>query len=265
MISTSDLIAEDKFVIAGKETKSRLLHCFGTNKSHRLTPGQAVDLIEISETAFLTVYTHGALSINLMDDLPVGYSGLKYKDIKNRVEDKKLVILVNTNHALAVDEAIRKAEHVSMLTGSKLIKLEVLNRELTKPINVEVIRAAEELVEKGYNVMPFITRSLESAKKLEDIGCCAVRVLMNDIRSEGGIQDEQFFKKLVYEINIPLIAEGGVNSPIDLFKAMSIGMDATLINTPLFSTKNPNLLILSAREAVKAGRLVYLASLAGRK
>jgi len=255
---------EDKLIIGGKEHNSRLLHCFGINETHKLTPEQALELIDISGTDFLTVYTQGALSIDSAEDLPIGYSGIKYKDIKKRT-NKKLTLLVNTNHALTSEEAVKKAEHVSKLTGSKLIKLEVLNKELTRPVNERVIHAAQELRDKGYEVMPFITRDLESAKKLEDMGCCAIRFLMNDIRSEGGFQDEEFFRRAVSEINIPLIGEGGVKSPEDCFRLMSIGMSATLINTALFTANNPRLFMISTREAVRAGRLVYLNSLSGRK
>lgn len=248
---------DDKMTIAGKEYSSRLLHCFGTCSDHKLSPEEALRLIDKSKTEFITIYTQDCLKIGDEDDLPIGYGGLKYGMIKKSLRRKKLTKLVNTNHAITVDEAVTKAEHTSGLIDSNIIKLEVLNHELTRPIDEKVCKSSKILIDKGYEVMPLINQNMDSIKQLVDMGCCAVRVMMNDIRSLRGLTNDYFFENLTGKFGVPIIAEGGVRSPADCFKAMSLGADATLINTPLFYAKNMWDYMDATKEAVKAGRLVY--------
>jgi len=249
---------KDYWKIADKRFKSRLLHCFGS-VNDEIDLKTAVNFIKRSETEFLTVYTQGKL--NLMgnkDELNMGYSGLRYKDIKKHIDVSKYTVLVNTNHALSVDEAVSRAEIGSKLLKTKWIKLEVLNKKLTRPINKKVIKAAKILLKKGFIVMPLITADLKDAVRLVKMKCSAIRVLLSDIGSEKGLVNKKLFKKICLKIKIPVIAEGGIGAPEDAYNAMAVGASAVLVNRSLFCYKDPLFFIDVLKQSIKSGRLTYI-------
>lgn len=250
----------DYWQIAGKRFKSRLLHCFGS-LNDEIDLKTALDFINKSETEFLTVYTQELGSIHQAADLHMGYSGLKYKDIQGHVPIENYTILVNTNHALSVKEAVEKARIGSRLLKSKWIKLEVLNNKFTRPINNKVIEAAKILTKEGFMVMPLINADLPSAQKLEKMGCVAIRVLLSDIGSEKGLVKKELFKGICSKIKLPIIAEGGVGTPEDAYNSMAAGAAAVLVNRSLFCYKNPAFFIKTLKESIKSGRLTYLCNL----
>lgn len=251
----------DYWQIAGKRFKSRLLHCFGSLNDD-IDLKTALNFINRSETEFLTVYTQGELSsIHRAGDLHLGYSGLKYEDIQGKVPIKNYTILVNTNHALSVKEAVKRARIGSKLLKSKWVKLEVLNSKLTRPVNNKVIEAAKILIKEGFIVMPIINADLLSAQKLEKMGCAAIRVLLSEIGSGKGLVKKELFKNICSKIKLPIIAEGGVGTPEDAYNSMVAGAAAVLVNRSLFCYKNPAFFIKTIKESIKSGRLTYLCNL----
>lgn len=253
-----EIINRDVFYIGGKEHKSRLLHCFGSSPRDVISPDTAVDLIRITGTEFLTIYTHGVLPKNIKD-FPIGYAGLTFSDIVNRLDLSRYTLLINTNYAKTASEAVERAEYAADVTGTDIIKLEVLPHGTNQPIDKEVVEAAKILLKRGYRVLPIINRDIAIAKELEEIGCSAVRVLMSEIGSMKGLIDLPFFERLRKEVNIPIIAEGGVSSPTDIYLVMAAGIDAVLVNKALFLTNNILLTAKAMREATIAGRLNFLA------
>jgi len=255
---------QDFLVINGQNFSSRLLHCFGSingdgSVDDTIDAKTAVDFIKESETDFLTIYTQGDLSeIKSLDDFPVGYSGLKYKDIKEHINPEDFQFLVNTNHALTVDEAINRAEIGHKYSGSKWIKLEVLNKQLTAPINSDVIKASKILLDKGYLVLPLINANIEDMKDLEAVGCSAIRVMMSDIGSEGGLRNRKEFTDICNSVKIPVIAEGGLRGPEDGYNAMICGASAVLTNKALFCYKCPLRFLNLLKESIICGRKGYL-------
>jgi len=237
---------QDSWSIAGKRFNSRLLHCFG-NATDKIDLKTAVGFINRTETDFLTVYTQGSL-----DDFKDADG-----DIKHWLK-RKYTILVNTNHALSVEEAVKRGELGSRLLKSRWIKLEVLNKKLTRPMNKKTARAAKILLKKGYLVMPLMTANLKDALRFEKIGCSVVRVLLSDIGSEQGMKDEKLFRKICERVTIPVIAEGGIGGSEDAYKAMAVGASAVLVNKSLFSYQDPFLFVEALKSSIKGGRLTYL-------
>ena len=249
---------QDFWFINGRKFRSRLLHCFG-NINNPINRERAINFINISETEFLTIYTHGDIGkIKSIGDFPIGYSGLKYKDIIQSILEKNYTILVNTNNALTIEEAIRRAEVGSRFSNSKWIKVEVLTHTLNKPINEEVIKASRILCEKKFIVLPLINANIQDAQALEKIGCSAIRVLMSDIGSEQGFTDKALFTRVCSIVKIPVIAEGGLRGPEDAYNAMLSGASAVLVNQALFAYKDPLFFLESLKHSIISGRLAFL-------
>jgi len=214
------------------------LHCFGSIED-TISLNKAIKLIKHSETEFLTIYTHGNIDkYESINDFSIGYSGLTFQDIKPHIELNNYTILININHAVTVDEAIARTKTSSRLIGNHWIKLEVLNSELTQPINRFVIQAAKSLTEDGHVVLPLINANEKDAKTLESMGCVAIRVLMSDIGSEKGMLDEKTFRSICNNISVPIIAEGGLGKAEDAAIAIKCGASAILTNKALFCNEH---------------------------
>lgn len=251
-------IKQDPLVIHKRKFESRLLHCFGSH-SDEIDRKTAVSFIKHSQTDFLTLYTQGDLEIiRSISDFPIGYSGLQYKDVRDALSDKSYTVLVNTNHALTVEEAVGRAEVGYKYSRSRWIKLEVLNRKLTRPINREVIKAARILLSKDFVVLPLVNADIADVRKLEKMGCSAVRVLMSNIGSELGLMNRKLFGRICRTVKIPIIAEGGLRAPEDAYNAMVEGAAAVLVNRSLFCYKDPVLFIEALKSAIESGRLTFL-------
>ena len=72
--------------------------------------------------------------------------------------------------------------------GTNWVKLEVIADERTLlPDGVEVVEAAEDLVDDGFVVLPYTTDDPVLARRLEDVGCAAVMPLGAPIGTGLGI------------------------------------------------------------------------------
>ena len=254
-----DFFKEDHWKLGNLKFKSRLLHCFGSNPSEKLSPKQATEIIQSSGTEFITLYTHGEVDKHKSDETyPLGYGGLTFGEVKGNLELDKYTFLINTNHALSVEEAIHRSLVTREITNCNIVKLEVLTPDLKRPINKLVIEASEKLRKMSFDVIPLINNNVEDAKVLQDLGCLGLRVMMSDIGSLGGMTSKDHFKKIRKEIKISLIAEGGMKTPIDAYNSLAAGMDATLTNKPLFTVDDPVYLIKVMKQFVDAGRINYL-------
>lgn len=250
---------DEGWVLDDRIYRHRLLHCYGNGPSHRVTAEQCAALIHKSGTEILTIYTHGDLNrVKQLDDFPLGYGGLKFRDIRHLVPVENYTVLVNLNHARSATESKRRADIARDVTGYDWLKLEVLTDDLLRPANKEVIAATEILRKDGYEVLPLIQANVEDARVLEDLGCLALRVTMADIGSHEGLRDLDHYRRLKSQVTIPIIAEGGIGSPIDAFHAVATGADAVLINTAIFTSRDPIEFIQATRLCVEAGRVCYL-------
>jgi len=88
-----------------------------------------------------------------------------------------------------------------LLGGHKLVKLEVLGDEKTLfPNAIETLKAAQILVDDGFDVMVYTNDDPLIAKELENIGCVAVMPLAAPDRLRSGhpqpIQHSHHHRKL---------------------------------------------------------------------
>ncbi len=99
-------------------------------------------------------------------------------------------VLPNTAGCFTARDAILTAQLAREAFETDWIKLEVIGDERTLlPDAVELVSAAEALVDDGFVVLPYTTDDPILARRLEDVGCAAVMPLGSPIGSGMGIRN----------------------------------------------------------------------------
>jgi thiazole synthase len=130
------------------------------------------------------------------------------------------------------------------------------------PDPIETLNAAEELVKKGFVVMPYIHADPVLCKRLEEVGVQCVMPLGAPIGSNKGITTKDFLEIIIAQSNVPVIIDAGIGAPSHAAFAMELGADAVLVNTAIAVSQNPVEMGKAFKLAVEAGRMAYNAKLA---
>ncbi len=239
--------------IAGKTYKSRLL--VGTGKYKDFAETRAA--IDASGAEIVTVairrtnigQTAGEPS--LLDFLP----------------PSEFTYLPNTAGCYTADDAVRTLRLArELLDGHKLVKLEVLGDPKTLyPNMLETLAAAETLVKDGFDVMVYCSDDPIIAKRLEEIGCCAVMPLASLIGSGMGILNPWNLQIIIENAKVPVLVDAGVGTASDATIAMELGCDGVLMNTAIAAARDPVLMAGAMKKAIEAGRESYLAGRMAKK
>ncbi|MFA5122824.1 sulfur carrier protein ThiS [Zavarzinia sp.] len=244
-------VDEDPLVIAGRKFTSRLLVGTGKYKDFDETR----DAIRASGAEIVTVAVR---RVNLAT--PGAPMLVDYLD------PKVYTFLPNTAGCYTADDAVRTLRLAREAGGFNLVKLEVLGNVKTLYPNMpETLRAAEVLVKEGFDVMVYCADDPIAAKRLEEIGCCAIMPLGAPIGSGLGIQNAVNIRLIVEEAKVPVLVDAGVGTASDAAVAMELGCDAVLMNTAIAEAKRPVLMARAMKAAVEAGRLAYRAGRMPRK
>jgi thiazole synthase len=97
------------------------------------------------------------------------------------------------------------------------------------------------------------------AKRLEDLGCCAVMPLAAPIGSGLGIRNRLNIRTIVENAKVPILVDAGVGTASDAAVAMELGCDGVLMNTAIAAARDPVLMASAMRKGIEAGREAYLA------
>ncbi len=240
-------------VIAGKTYHSRLI--VGSGKYRDLNETAAAT--EASGAEMITVAVRRT-NIGQNPDEP---------NLLDVVPPSRYTILPNTAGCYTAAEAIRTCRLArEMLDGHSLVKLEVLGDQKTLFPNVtETLIAAEQLVADGFDVMVYTSDDPLVAKRLEDIGCCAVMPLGAPIGSGLGIRNPYNLMMIIENAKVPIIVDAGVGTASDAAIAMELGCDGVLMNSAIAHAQNPVLMASAMKKAVQAGREAWLAGRMPRK
>lgn len=169
-------------------------------------------------------------------------------------------ILPNTAGCYTAEEAIRTLRLARELGIAELVKLEVIGDPKTLyPDNEQTLEAAKILVKEGFTVLPYCIDDPIICKKLEDVGCAAVMPLAAPIGSGLGIRNPYNLRIILEQANVPVIVDAGVGTASDAAVALELGCDGVLMNTAIAHAKTPVLMAEAMRDAVRAGRMAYLA------
>jgi thiazole synthase len=243
----------DKLIIGQRQFNSRLL--VGTGKYKDLAEtGKAIRAsgAEIVTVAIRrTNIGQNPDEPNLLDVIPLN----------------EFTILPNTAGCYNAVDAVRTCKLArELLDGHKLVKLEVLGDEKTLyPDVVQTLKAAEELIKDGFEVMVYTSDDLIIAKQLEEMGCVAVMPLAAPIGSGLGIQNKYNILTIVENAKVPIIVDAGVGTASDATLAMELGCDGVLMNTAIAAAKNPVLMASAMKKGIEAGREAFLAGRMPRK
>jgi thiazole synthase len=236
--------------IAGKEYNSRLLVGTGKYPSNQIAK-------EAIAASGAEIVTFAVRRVNLAGE------GEKLTDV---ISPKDYTFLPNTAGCYTAEDAIRTLRLArELLDGHNLVKLEVIGDERTLyPDVIETLKAAQILVNDGFEVMAYTTDDILIAKELEKIGCVAIMPLAAPIGSGLGIQNPLNIRYIIENANVPVLVDAGVGTASDAAIAMELGCDAILINTAIAKANNPVMMAEAMKHSVIAGRLAYEAGRMGK-
>tara|TARA_B100001142_G_scaffold272338_1_gene279326 strand:+ start:526 stop:1302 length:777 start_codon:yes stop_codon:yes gene_type:complete len=235
---------KDFFKISKKKFSSRLI--VGTGKYKNMS--ECAKAIKISGAEIVTVAVR---RVNIVDK--------KQPLLMDYIDPKKITYLPNTAGCFNSEEALRTLRLAREIGGWKLVKLEVLgDKKSLLPDMIETLKSTEVLVKEGFDVMVYCNDDPLMAKRLENVGACAIMPLAAPIGSGLGIQNKLNIKIIRDQTKLPLIIDAGIGTASDASIAMEIGCDGVLINTAIAKAKNPYQMAEAMKYAVISGRKSFL-------
>jgi len=237
-------LKKDKFIIAGKSFKSRLI--VGTGKYK--TMSQCANAVKLSGASIVTVAVR---RVNIIDK--------KKALLMDYIDPKKITYLPNTAGCFNSKDALRTLRLAREIGGWKLVKLEVLgDKKNLFPEMIETLKSTEVLSNEGFKVMVYCNDDPLMAKRLENAGACAIMPLAAPIGSGLGIQNQTNIKIIRKQTKLPVIIDAGLGQASDATIAMELGCDGVLVNTAIAKAIKPFDMALAFKNAVIAGRQSYL-------
>jgi len=165
-------------------------------------------------------------------------------------------VLPNTAGCFTARDAIVTAQLAREAFATDWIKLEVIGDDRTLlPDAVELVAAAEALVDDGFVVLPYTTDDPVLARRLEDVGCAAVMPLGSPIGSGMGIRNPYNISIIIERAGVPVILDAGVGTASDAALAMELGCDGVLCASAISRAHDPAAMARAIRLAVESGRL----------
>ncbi|MCK0206301.1 thiazole synthase [Ornithobacterium rhinotracheale] len=236
----------NKLTIADRTFNSRLFTGTGKFSSSQLME----EAILASESELVTVALKRVDANNEEDAI---LQGLQFEHIH---------LLPNTSGVRDAREAIFSAEMAREALETNWIKVEIHpDPKYLLPDAVETLKACEELVKKGFVVMPYIHADPVLCKRLEDVGAQCVMPLGAPIGTNKGLKTLDFLKIIIEQSNVPVIIDAGIGAPSHAAYAMELGADAVLVNTAIAVSEQPVQMAKAFKLAVESGRMAYEAKL----
>jgi thiazole synthase len=229
----------DALTIAGRTLRSRLLLGTGGFTSLELLSAA----IGASGTEMVTV------ALRRIDPDARG-------SLADTLNDAGVMLLPNTAGCHTARDAVITAKLAREAFATDWVKLEVIGDEETLlPDAPELLRAAEELVDEGFVVLPYTTDDPVLARRLADVGCAAVMPLGSPIGSGMGIRNPYNIALIRESVDVPVVLDAGIGTASDAALAMELGCDAVLAASAISRAQDPVRMAGAIRAAVEAGRL----------
>ena len=103
----------------------------------------------------------------------------------------------------------------------------------------ELLRAAEQLVDEGFVVLPYTTDDPVLARRLADVGCAAVMPLGSPIGSGMGIRNPYNIALIREAVEVPVVLDAGIGTASDAALAMELGCDAVMAASAISRAQDP--------------------------
>jgi thiazole synthase len=199
------------------------------------------------------------------------------RNILDFLDLKRYTILPNTAGCFNAEDAIRHARLARELLGNlgnpgaEWVKLEVLGDPKTLlPDPVATLRATEQLVGEGFQVLVYTSDDPVMARHLKAAGAASVMPAGSPIGSGQGVLNANNIRIILEYLkdgdpDYPVIVDAGVGTASDVAVAMELGCDGVLLNTAIAHARDPLRMAWAMRHACEAGRLAYLAGRIPRK
>jgi len=230
---------DDALTIAGRTLRSRLLLGTGGFASLALL----AEAIAASGTELVTV------ALRRIDPAARG-------SLTDVIDEAGVGLLPNTAGCFTARDAVMTARLAREAFETDWIKLEVIGDEDTLlPDAPELLRAAEELVDDGFVVLPYTTDDPVLARRLESVGCAAVMPLGAPIGSGMGIRNPYNIALIREAVAVPVVLDAGIGTASDAALAMELGCDAVLVASAISRAQDPLRMARAVSAAVTAGHL----------
>ncbi|MDQ4028352.1 MAG: thiazole synthase [Actinomycetota bacterium] len=165
-------------------------------------------------------------------------------------------LLPNTAGCFTAHDAVMTARLAREAFETNWIKLEVIGDEDTLlPDPVELLDAAETLLDENFVVLAYSNDDPILARRLEEAGCSAVMPLGSPIGSGQGILNPYNLSIIVERAGVPIILDAGIGTASDAAIAMELGCDGVLLASAVTRAHDPAAMAEAMLKAVEAGRL----------
>lgn len=236
-------VDDDPFEVAGRRFRSRLVTGTGGAANHDVL-GRA---LRASGTELTTV------ALRRVDPASRG-------SLLGVLDRAGVQVLPNTAGCRTAREALLTARLGREALGTDWVKLEVVaDEETLLPDAVELLDAAEQLVDDGFTVLAYTNDDPALALRLERSGCAAVMPLGAPIGTGLGILNPHNIALIAERASVPVVLDAGIGTASDAARAMELGCDAVLLATAVTRARDPELMGTAMRHAVLAGRAAHRA------
>ncbi len=197
------------------------------------------------------------MTVSLRRESPGGAQNVFWKQLQSL----SCRVLPNTAGCFSVKEAVLTAEMARELFETHWIKLEVIGDPYTlQPHPFELVKAAEILMNKGFEVFPYCTEDLVLCRRLLEVGCRILMPWAAPIGTGQGLIHPYGLRLLRERFpEVIIIIDAGIGKPSHAACAMEMGFDAVLINSAVALSDDPVQMADAFARAVEAGRLAYQA------
>jgi len=193
------------------------------------------------------------------------------QNILDFIDLNRYLLLPNTAGCYTAADAVRVARMGREILlslenpGADWVKLECLGDSKTRlPDPLETLRATEQLVAEGFQVLCYTSDDPVVARRLKQAGATAVMPAGSPIGSGQGVLNPNNIRIILEYLkgddpDYPVIVDAGVGTASDVTIAMELGVDGVLLNTGIAHARDPLRMALAMKAACEAGRLAYLA------
>ena len=144
--------------------------------------------------------------------------------------------------------------------GADWVKLECLgDRKTLLPDPIDTLKATEQLVKEGFQVLVYTSDDPILARRLKAAGAVSVMPAGSPIGSGQGILNPNNLRIILEYLkdgdpDYPVIVDAGVGTASDVSQALELGCDGVLLNTGIASAQDPLRMAHAMLHACEAGR-----------
>ena len=192
-------------------------------------------------------------------------------NLLDAIDPERYTILPNTAGCFNAEDAVRVARLGREILlglenpGADWVKLECLADTRTLlPDPIETVRATEQLIADGFQVLVYTSDDPVVAKRLKEAGAASVMPAGSPIGSGQGVLNANNLRICLEYLkeddpDYPVIVDAGVGAASDVAAAMELGVDGVLLNTAIAHAADPLRMADAMRAACQAGRDSFLA------